>query len=234
MSLLFNTGDAALDAALANSLTGRAIPPAETLVEQAALAASAQPEEAIATLRTVLRNFCDEPANPKYRRLRLEKPIVARLWESEVCRAVLESVGWGETRDTNGDRVLALGGDPSLSETALRILEPPSARSPSGTCAVCYRAVSQYYPPPRGAFFRRARSPNEGVVCTTCPPGAYTLCGRCYNHGDFGSHDASHTFAPMGWEEASAMGFRRRQAGARPSDPDLTLDALHGRRGPWG
>ncbi|KAJ8600489.1 hypothetical protein CTAYLR_010039 [Chrysophaeum taylorii] len=214
MSLLFNTGDAALDAALANSLTGRAIPPAETLVEQAALAASAQPEEAIATLRTVLRNFCDEPANPKYRRLRLEKPIVARLWESEVCRAVLESVGWGETRDTNGDRVLALGGDPSLSETALRILEPPSARSPSGTCAVCYRAVSQYYPPPRGAFSdERDRQMKASCVRPTMR--------RIPLHRWAGKR-------PLRWA------FGGDKPGPRPATPTSPSDALHGRRGPWG
>jgi len=240
---------AALEAAVFASLGGGNAAPPEPrlLVEQAALAAASSPHAPqLKTLGIVCRHVRDAPTSATYRRLRLEKAAVQALWRCGPTRAVLEAVGWAE-EDDGGARVLRLTGDAdgALSRVAAAALEDrpapvaPPAEAPRprrrarDVCAECGRPVGVYSLPPGGGFFRRARAPSEGVVCTVCED--YVICGACHNAGLF-SHDAAHVFAALGYgpdDDWDRRGHHPHR-GARRPHPSPYSDGIHGRRGPWG
>uniref|UniRef100_A0A7S3NEP6 MYND-type domain-containing protein n=1 Tax=Aureoumbra lagunensis TaxID=44058 RepID=A0A7S3NEP6_9STRA len=216
---------------------GGAHVPREITVAQCAMLVnvSSIPKDLLATLRTVLMNVHDK-TDAKYRRIKLEK--VRHFWyKCEACRSLLQAVGWEQDDEfitcVDDERATILSG------IALRYLsdEHKAENEPkpntTSSCAVCSRRVSQYHPPPRGGFFRRARANWEGVVCTTCA-GNYTLCGGCYNIGQFGSHDPTHTYGALGWWDAGSVPFRPLGGGAPHRPRPSPSHGIHGRRGPWG
>ena len=226
--------DDALATALRLSLNAISEVSAETRVEQAALRALASAKEVLKPLKTILLNARDWPSIARYKRLRLENPGVAKIWACPAARELLEATGW---EDHGQVAELDRPDAPTLAALALEVLESQDTAESQrpNICRICSRSVGIYGLPPRTTFFRRARSPNEGVVCTVCKD--YIVCGDCFNKGKV-THNPDHVLQPLGYEEGPGMLSRMGGYGGGHAPPRRTppshRDPKHGRRGPWG